>query len=928
MAPPSGYQHPPFPNQSTFEGARQGFGQHQAAFQHTPQMQPFQQPNMHQQPYVMHNPSAMPMAMTGPGINWPGSMHPQQPIHQQPPRGFTPIDGPMQQMPMGVVGPNVEYNQTPPSLMPPQYQQMHAPNQADRQYRHWHAMPVEDGFANNPARLMQRQSGMQVNQMPPPSVRPSPPPPAVPSQAPWMHGPAFQVPPWSQQFQPAPHQQHQPQPVVPNHVVARPERVPPWRSGGLLPPGHRHSHPGALLSYHDYPAPHMHAPWTQMPVPKLKDFGPPSPAAYALHQLNPAVPIAHVCRFVSMYHDRFAKMYELKMFSNWCQKFEKSTLTPQQLFENVDEILTWNEAWDLKDMLSLLTPAVPDAVRYPVFFQPSSDGGNDQGGNDQHVNGQGVHDQVANAQGADDQSGNAQAANVRDFGTQTVDTQAADDQGVNDSSISQPGNDRAIVHQAEAEGSNVMEATGRRTEAPEHIEGQETQQGRLLIKLKFGFPGLTASPRGKKRTSKHDNDEHENVEATDTLSSVAVDKPRTKKSKTEGPVSVLKASDLKASESPDLTMQDDIDLTDTLRLSLSVASQDSDSPTPKRSRRSRQKGTQKKAAVAPARKRVNLANMAADQVPHVGPVFPSRRAVLARDSRPYIHSVCGRGFKHVDDVKSHHFGNASKMVGCPVIRAVVAKDGRKAIAKFPAWDTHESCKVGYADIQYTQTKDGFVFLDQESWDKVQNAVDAGEEYKRTLKEAGDDDDDDDDDVDMQDQDDVVAEADEDLVSEDVNEESQDDDTKNIDPFLLSSEAELGWKYPTQVYAPQPIDNYARGSNTPEQMSKMPMKAESPVTGMTMLQRAAMAIPLMDKPPAHFDYTANTSLHVANPMGQPANYQMPGIAQPNLTQPPTTTPTKPSVPKRKVVKAGWNEQDEHDEEKLRAAALELKNRSRK
>ncbi|KAI7533485.1 kinase-like protein, partial [Hortaea werneckii] len=870
MAPPSGYQHPPFPNQGTFEGARQGFGQHQAAFQHTPQVQPFQQPNMHQQPHVMHDPSAMPMAMTGPGINWPGPVHPQQTIHQQPLRGFTPIYGPMQPMPMGVVRPNVEVNQTRPPLMPPQHQQMHAPNQADRQYRVWQGMPVEDGFANNPAQLMQRQPGMQVDQMPPPWVRPNPPPPVVSSQAPWMLDRAAQVPPWRQHFQPVPHQQHQPQPVVPNqhHVVPRSERVPPWRSGGLPPPGHRHSHPGALLSYHDYPAPHMHAPWTQLPIPKLKVYGPPSPAAYALHQLNPAVPIVHACRFVAMYHDRFANQYELNMFSNWCQKFERSTLTPQQLFENVDDILAWNEAWDLKDMLSLFTPAVPNAVRYPVFFQPSSGGSNDQGGNDQHVNGQGVHNQVANAQGADDQSANAQAANVQDVGTQTVDTQAADDQGVNVPISSQPGNDRAIVHQAEAEGRNAIEATRRCTEVSEHIECQEKQQHKLVVKLKVRFPGSTASPRGKKRTSKHDNDEHENVETTETPNSDAVDKPRTKKNKTEGHVSVLKASDLNASESPDLTMQDDIDFTDTLHLSLSVASQVSDSPTPKRSRRSRQKGTQKKTPVAPARRRVNLANMPADQVPHVGPVFPSRRAVLARDSRPYIHSICGRGFKHVDDVKSHHFGSASKMVGCPIIRAVVAKDGRKAIAEFPAFDTHESCKVGYADIQYAQTKDGFVFLDQESWDKVQNAVDAGEEYKRMSNEGGDGDDD----VAMQDQDDVVTEVDEDLVNEDVNEESQDDDTKNIDPFLLSSEAELGWKYPTQVHAPQPIDNYAPISNTPEQMSKRPMKAESPVDGMTMLQRAAMAIPLMDKPPAHFNYTANTSLYGANPMGQPANYQ--------------------------------------------------------
>ncbi|GAB1737034.1 hypothetical protein NU219Hw_g396t1 [Hortaea werneckii] len=933
-APPSAYQHPPFPNQGAFEGARQGSGQHQAAFQHTPQMQPFQQPNMQQQPYMMHDPTATPMAMTGPGINWPGPMHPQQPIQQQPPWRFTPGYGHMQQMPMGVVGPNVEYNQTPSPIMPPPYQQMHASNQADRQYPPWRAMPVEDGFANNPARLMQRQPGMQVNQMPPPGwVPPYPPRPAVPSQAPGVHGSAAQVYPPGQSLQPVFHQQHQPQPVIPNqhHVVPRPEGDPPLSLVMDPPPGHRHSHPGALLSHHHRLTLHMHAPWTLLPIPKLKDFGGASPAARALHRLNPNVPLPYACRFVHMYQTRFANDWAaLKMLSDWCQALDKSTLTPQQVFENICMVLSLNCAWYLRDMLNLHNPAFqngPDLPPVIGLFRAAEDY---QVGDKQNAHGQSARDQGANAKTADDQAGDDQAANAQAADTQATNAQSDNDQGTEDqganTSISSPlGNGRVIIDLTEAEGNSAREAIRQHTEEPEHSEDQEIQQGKLLVKLPVRSPSSTASPRGKKRASKHNDDEHEDVEGADTPDPNAVDKPMTKKQKKERPVSSLKASDLTEQESSDQSVQDEIDSTKTLHLSGSAASQDSDTPTPRPSKQSRQR-TQKRTRAAAARrqsKRNKLANMPADQVPHVGPIFPSRRAILARDSRPYIHSICGHAFKHVEDVKSHHYGNASKMVGCLVIRAAVAQDGRGAIAEFPAWDTHESCKVGYSDIQYTQTKDGFVFLDQESWDKVQRAIDAGEGYKRKLEDEFDDID-----AGQYQGDDLVADENAN-TDEKVGEEGKDDDTKNIDPFLLSSEAELGWKFPaTHAYAPQSIGNHAPASNTPEKMRKESVQADSQITGTTMLYRGPTTIPIMDKPPPHLNLAGNTSLHGSNPMGQPANYQMPGITQPNPTQPPTFVPTKPSVPKRKVVKAGWDEKDEHDEEKLRAAALELKMRSRK
>lgn len=45
------------------------------------------------------------------------------------------------------------------------------------------------------------------------------------------------------------------------------------------------------------------------------------------------------------------------------------------------------------------------------------------------------------------------------------------------------------------------------------------------------------------------------------------------------------------------------------------------------------------------------------------------------------------------------------------------------------WDRHGSCRVALSDINYTKVKDGFVILDQESWDKIEAAVEVGRKYK-------------------------------------------------------------------------------------------------------------------------------------------------------------------------------------------------------
>ena len=61
-------------------------------------------------------------------------------------------------------------------------------------------------------------------------------------------------------------------------------------------------------------------------------------------------------------------------------------------------------------------------------------------------------------------------------------------------------------------------------------------------------------------------------------------------------------------------------------------------------------------------------NTPAAEVPHIGPVYPTRRAVLARTDKPYIHALCGLGFMHPQDVKHHHASGGARSSGCPAMR--------------------------------------------------------------------------------------------------------------------------------------------------------------------------------------------------------------------------------------------------------------------
>lgn len=102
----------------------------------------------------------------------------------------------------------------------------------------------------------------------------------------------------------------------------------------------------------------------------------------------------------------------------------------------------------------------------------------------------------------------------------------------------------------------------------------------------------------------------------------------------------------------------------------------------------------------------------ADTVAHVGPIFYTKRAVFARESKPYVHAICGRRYKHPDDVKGHHSGYGRRL-GC--------KDGKRK------WDEHESCKASVSNVRIKTVREGYVVGDQESWDFLQRCIKAGEE---------------------------------------------------------------------------------------------------------------------------------------------------------------------------------------------------------
>ncbi|SMR44033.1 unnamed protein product [Zymoseptoria tritici ST99CH_3D1] len=119
----------------------------------------------------------------------------------------------------------------------------------------------------------------------------------------------------------------------------------------------------------------------------------------------------------------------------------------------------------------------------------------------------------------------------------------------------------------------------------------------------------------------------------------------------------------------------------------------------------------------------------ASEIPHFGH-YKTRRAVLARSSRPYVHLVCGQGFSHPHDVKDHHSNTTGRKGGLGCVSKTRDEKQKKL-----TWDAHESCQIGYPRVNYTKVKDGYVVLDLESAEKIERAVQAGLKYQRDHYEV-------------------------------------------------------------------------------------------------------------------------------------------------------------------------------------------------
>jgi hypothetical protein len=90
----------------------------------------------------------------------------------------------------------------------------------------------------------------------------------------------------------------------------------------------------------------------------------------------------------------------------------------------------------------------------------------------------------------------------------------------------------------------------------------------------------------------------------------------------------------------------------------------------------------------------------ASSIPHLGPIYPTTRAIIARSHKPYIHALCGMAFGHPAEVQRHHNGQGGRS-GC------WEKSGKPA-GDEGRWDRHESCKVKLAEVQYVKVQEGWV----------------------------------------------------------------------------------------------------------------------------------------------------------------------------------------------------------------------------
>ena len=90
----------------------------------------------------------------------------------------------------------------------------------------------------------------------------------------------------------------------------------------------------------------------------------------------------------------------------------------------------------------------------------------------------------------------------------------------------------------------------------------------------------------------------------------------------------------------------------------------------------------------------------ASTIPHIGPIYPTTRAIIARSHKPYVHALCGQIFGHPAEVQRHHNGQGGRPGCWEKSGKPEGDDGR--------WDKHDSCKVKLSDVEYVKVQEGWV----------------------------------------------------------------------------------------------------------------------------------------------------------------------------------------------------------------------------
>ncbi|KAK5126056.1 hypothetical protein LTR85_011411 [Meristemomyces frigidus] len=520
--------------------------------------------------------------------------------------------------------------------------------------------------------------------------------------------------------------------------------------------GHRHSHPGALLSYGPTPGPidARMPPPTPAPHPRsttdslrggdaeapeihrqgsvaMSQFGADGDSqqaertdqvADAAPPLQPRAPTLSMYQFIQAFTTHYRNCPPaLASFKAICLQFNRKLIDSQQFYLSIYRILYRSGATHLIDALQEFVPCQWRGVAMQWFQREVEQEAHEKFGPPQIMS--------------------------RGIGKRQIEAEAESSVRAGKAAKRAVAKVRELVGRAKAQPSGPSKVTTTLTS-----ESQEPRVS-LIVKLPVRFDENAPRLPSKKQASLQDQLKVEGAAAVQAPAQMMEKKPQPQKKKKK--VKKVPVNGFRAGSQPEtpipkagvtLTEMSDMIADDrhprsagSSPLSSLASSPSSQTYPPDNVTSARRAATGTKLEATPAAsappKKFGHGLLSAKEVPHVGPIYKTRHAVLARADKPYIHALCGMGFTHPQDVKFHHSGGAGKPPLCPVIKAR-NEQGRGTVERDGEWNAHESCKVSYPDLNYTSVKEGFVNLDKASADKLKRALEAGRAAKMLKDGAG------------------------------------------------------------------------------------------------------------------------------------------------------------------------------------------------